>query len=337
MSSEFASPVGPERDPASFGSEEGRAAPSGNGVVLSGWLERREVSPALVAFLALGVVFIFFQAIGAAAGGVLLLAEGGVPEGVARADLFRYITREAPEILLIGNSVGQILGLALPVLALTRLHTSQLRGYLRIRTPDPAPFGWALLGWAGLVPVVQILERANRALPLPESVRAFDRQQMELVEQVLASDLGLAFNLMALAVVPAVCEELLFRGYVQRNLERSTGPIRGLLVTGFVFAVYHLRFTQLLPLAMLGLYLGYVLWVSRSLWTAAAVHFANNAFAVLLGSYAKRDPSLEIRSIEELPVPPGIVLLGGAVAAAAVWAMHRARTDREDERTPSES
>lgn len=331
MASPISRPDGPEGPPASPapGSPEGGSGGRSDGersegAVLSGWFERRGVSPALVAFFALAAVFILFQAVGAAAGGILLLAKGGVPEGIEQAELFTYLTEEAPEILLLGNSVGQVLGLALPVAFLARLHTPQVSTYLRVRSPDPAVFTWALVGWVGLVPIVQILERANRALPLPEAVRVFDRRQMELVEQVLASDLGLALNVVALAVVPALCEELLFRGYVQRNLERTAGAVRGFLITGFVFAIYHLRFTQILPLALLGCYLGYVLWRSRSVWTAVAVHFANNAFAVLLGSYAKRSSELEIDSVGELPVPLWTVLLGGAIVTGAIVALERA-------------
>lgn len=324
-------PDGPEGPPADSAPGSPESDPDGRSggdrsrrVVLSGWFERRGLSPALVAVLALGALFLLFQAVGAAAGGILLLVRGGVPEGIAQAELFTYVTEEAPEVLLLGNSVGQVLGLALPVAFLARLHTPQVSRYLRIRRPDPAVFTWALVGWMGLVPIVQILERANRVLPLPETVRAFDRRQMELVEQVLASDLGLAVNVVALAVVPALCEELLFRGYVQRNLERTAGAVRGFLITGFVFAIYHLRFTQILPLALLGCYLGYVLWRSRSVWTAVAVHFANNAFAVLLGSYAKRSSELEIDSVGELPIPLWTVLLGGMIVTGAILALERA-------------
>lgn len=313
-----AAPEGSNRAGNGDGAEDGS-------IVLSGWLERRGISPPIAAVVVLAGLFLVFQAVGGAAGALLLFLRGGVPQDLAQENLFAYITSEAPEVLLIGNSIGQVLGLAVPVLLIVRLHTPDWRAYLRLGRPDAGVLGWSLVGWVGLVPIVQLLERLNRSLPLPDGIRTFDRRQMELVEQVLASDLGLALNLVALAVVPAICEELLFRGYVQRNFERARGSVYGFLITGLVFAIYHLRLTQLLPLALLGIYLGYVLWRSRSVWTAAAVHFANNAFAVLLGTWAQSREHLEVEAIEELPLPTWALLLGVVIAAVAIGQLERRR------------
>lgn len=293
-------------------------------IPLTGWLERQRFSPVLVTLLALVVTFVLFQGIGMVAGAALLFARGGEPPQAMEGELVEYLTKHL-DILLIGNSIGQVLGLALPAFLLARLHTPAVMQYLRIQRPKLTLFGAGLLGWAALLPVVQWLGQVNQSLPLPESIQAFDESQMQLIEQVLGSDLGLLMNLLTLAVVPAICEELIFRGYVQRNLERAYGVMGGIIFTGVIFGFYHLRLTQVLPLILLGIYLGYVLWCTRSLWTAAAVHLANNGLAVFVGAYIKEHPELDVQSMEEVTVPGVTVVLGMLAAAGIVYWMYEHR------------
>jgi membrane protease YdiL (CAAX protease family) len=310
--------------PASLSPDSSRSTDS---VRLTGWFERNHYSPTLVALLTLVVTFILFQGIGTVAGALLLMMRGGMPADVPPEELLTHLLETYPDVVVVGNSIGQVLGLALPVWFLVGLHTPDRRRYLRIDTPDPWLFAAGLIGWVALLPVVQWLVHINEFLPLPDAVRVFDRQQMELIEKVLESNLGISTHLVSLALVPGICEELLFRGYLQRNFERTAGVVGGIVITGLIFGVYHLRLTQVLPLCALGLYLGFVLWSTKSLWTAVAVHFANNALAVGLGAYLKTNPELPVETMDEVRVPWYSVVFGLTATFYIMYWMFRRREE----------
>src|SRR5690606_8291101 len=118
-------------------------------------------------------------------------------------------------------------------------------------------------------------------------------------------------------------EELMFRGYVQRQAERGLGIAGGILFSGIIFGLYHLRLSQAIPLCILGIYLAWLVWRTGSLWPAIAVHFANNAIAIAIGAYISQRPEPEARALEQWEVPWHYLVLGILVFGAAVAAMQR--------------
>jgi len=93
---------------------------------------------------------------------------------------------------------------------------------------------------------------------------------------------GLGFNLLILAILPAIGEELLFRGYLQQKFEKWLGkPQLAIIITAILFSAIHLQFQGFLPRFMLGLVLGYFMYWSGSLWLPIIAHFCNNAMVVI--------------------------------------------------------
>ena len=303
-----------------------RWAPS-NTLLLDGPLERRSLRSATFNFvmglLALGGAFLVFQVlvsplllviqIGLSEGGMASLETIGNPD-----QLLASYTRE----LIISNSAGQLIGLALPALLMARLHTNGVSGYLRLRGVDLRLLLLAIVGVVGMQPVVQWLAQLNQNLPLPESVRLFEQTQLELIRSVLDSGLGVAFNLSMLALVPGLCEELLFRGYAQRQFERAAGPAGGVLLSGIIFGAYHLRPSQLLPLVVLGIYLAYLTWRTGSLWPAILVHIAHNGIAVVAARYAQEHPAYDLETLEQASMPWYAVLIGFAIVGSVLYVLH---------------
>lgn len=130
------------------------------------------------------------------------------------------------------------------------------------------------------------------------------------------------FNLIVLAITPALCEELLFRGYFQRQLERGVGVLWGIALSGVVFGLYHLRLTQVLPLSLLGVYLAYLTWRTGSLWPAIVVHFANNGLAVIVADFIRRREDIDMDVVDGLTVPWYVVVLSIALFSAVVYVLH---------------
>jgi hypothetical protein len=314
----------------------------GGPIFLNGPLERASASPTTLGFLTgllgLGAAFILFQLV---VSPVLLvvqisLSEGGMAglQTMSNPDeLLAAYTRE----LILSNSGGQLLGLALPAVLMARLHSTQAVRYLRIRRVDVRFLVLAAVGVLGLQPVVQWLAQVNQQLPLPEAVRAFEQTQLELIRTVLESGLGVSFNLIALALVPGVCEEFLFRGYAQRQFERASGAAGGILLSGVLFGLYHLRPSQVLPLVMLGLYLAYLTWRTGSLWPAVLVHMLHNGLAVVAAQYVQTHPSYDLQALEQAPMPWYAVLGGFAIFGAVLYVLHPLARRVRDSRSPHDS
>jgi len=295
-----------------------RSAP----IPLDGLLERNRFNPVLTAFLALILGMISYLIIGNVAIVVLLLMAGVGLDALAQ-DLPR-IMEEQTAVMLSANSLGLVLGMGVLALVLTRLHSRRVWAFLRVRTPDPISLALAVCGLFALIPAVQWIGNVNQAIPLPEFLRALEDMQMELIEKVLQGDLGILFSLTMIALTPALCEEVFFRGYVQRHFERGIGVAWGIVVTGLIFGLYHLRLTQVLPLSVLGVYLAYLTWRTGSLWIPIVVHFANNALGVATAEYIKGRPDLDIADLEQIPVPwyalvVGLLFFAGLMYALQQW------------------
>lgn len=294
------------------------------GVRLDGGMERTSFSPKTVALFtglfALGAAFILFQVIVTPIALISQIGLGNLQNLAANpSDLLASYTRE----LIVSNSAGQIFGLAIPAMLFARLHASRISGFLRLRGTDWGLLGWSVGGLIVLQPLVQWLAELNRMLPVPDSLRALDQSQIELIMEVLRSDLGLAFTVAMLAVVPGICEELLFRGYAQRQFERALGVSGGILLSGVLFGMYHLRLSQLLPLSVLGIYLAYLTWRTGSLLPAIVVHFLNNAVSVGVGRYMEASPSYSAASLQELSVPWYLAMLALVFFAGVLYVLHR--------------
>lgn len=323
---------GPKPPFAIEADSEGRPSPGGD-VLPDPWapsgilpldrlLERNQYPPWLTALLGLVGVFLLFQVIIAPVAMVVFLFLDGVrPDGLMEA-VVNVIEAHAGALIK-ANTIGQVLGIALTAWLLARWHSSDWRGFLRLRSVDGRLFVLAVLGLVALTPLVQWVGHFIDGLPWPAGIRAFEAPRAELIEKVFEQHLGFWPTLFMLAITPALCEEMFFRGYLQRQLERSLGVAGGILATGVIFGAFHISLIQLVPLTMLGLYMAYVTWRTGSLWPAVAVHFANNGLAVLVGSYAAARPDVGLDAVDNLSIPWYILVPALGLFAAIMLALHR--------------
>ena len=93
---------------------------------------------------------------------------------------------------------------------------------------------------------------------------------------------GLLLNLLIIALIPAVGEELTFRGVLQQSLTRRMNPHLAIFLSAAIFSFIHFQFYGFLPRMFLGILMGYMFYITGSLWTSIAMHFANNGTAVVL-------------------------------------------------------
>ena len=287
-------------------------------IPLSGVFERGRFAPWLTAVLLLVVGFVVYQAIAAVLMVVIVIVQGG--DALSAMDPVALIVEYAQEFLL-ANAVGQFGGLLLIAWIFARLHTRQVRPFLRLRKPDAALTALAVVGLFVLLPVVQWLAGLTDDLPQPQWLEEQESIQQELLEAVLLGDVSVLFSLFAIALTPALCEEIVFRGYVQRQFERSGGVAAGIILSGVLFGLYHLRPSEAVALSVLGIYLAYLAWRTGSLWVPIIVHFVNNAFAVSVAAYLRTRPDLDLDALESIEVPWFLALACAAVVAGLVYFM----------------
>lgn len=130
----------------------------------------------------------------------------------------------------------------------------------------------------------------------------------------------LLINLAIMALLPAIGEELFFRGSLQKALLRLTNtPWLAILITSVVFALLHGTFFKILPIFMLGLVLGIVYYFTRNLWYTILIHFFNNAFAVLSVYYGDRSETLKKLSGDGFTFPVYGALISLAITIGILY------------------
>ena len=150
-----------------------------------------------------------------------------------------------------------------------------------------------------IVPLINLTGMWNAHLKLPEFLSgvenwmmAREEQASGLTELLVKSDniSQLLVNLVMIAVIPAVGEELFFRGIIQTALTRWTRNYHwAIWVAAFVFSFFHLQFYGFLPRMILGVVFGYLLVWSGTIWLPILAHFLNNATAVLAYHYIGKE------------------------------------------------
>lgn len=95
----------------------------------------------------------------------------------------------------------------------------------------------------------------------------------------------LLVNILVIGGSAGICEEVMFRGVIQRSLERF-GAFLSILVGGFLFGLFHMDFQKLIGTFLLGMLIGFIVYRTNSLFAGMFAHFTNNSLAVLISSLA---------------------------------------------------
>jgi membrane protease YdiL (CAAX protease family) len=165
-------------------------------------------------------------------------------------------------------------------------------------------------------PFVMWLGELNQLIPLPKWMTEFEEDATKQMKAFLKAEspVDIVINVIIIAVLPAFCEEICFRGALQRIIiQICRSPWVGIVVTSVFFSALHLQFQGFLPRMFLGVILGAIFWYSGSLWPSIVAHFVNNAVQVVAVSYAPE-------YIEKNPsVPVLAALISGFIVALTLW------------------
>lgn len=141
-----------------------------------------------------------------------------------------------------------------------------------------------------IIPFVNLLGDLNQQVELPKALEGIENwmktseeQARILTEKLLAvKDIhGLFLNIFLIAMLPALGEELFFRGALQRILHEWKGAIFAIWIAAFIFSAIHVQFYGFIPRLLMGAFFGYLLYWSGNLLLPILAHFINNVLAVI--------------------------------------------------------
>lgn len=240
-----------------------------------------KISPVAAAFIGLAGGFFLYQIIGA----LLTVLIFGLNLESIPVNSLRLMTM-----------AGQILFILLPALLFAKWIYSDVGKIIRIRKPDLKELGLFVIGIIILTPLLQsylymqnyfleILAKNSSAI---NSIKSFFDALNEMVEKTYGNLLSasnifeLTLVVIVVAVVPALSEETMFRGFIQRSFELKYKKYLAAIITALFFSLYHFNPYGFVPLFILGAFFGFAAYKSKTLIIPMILHFLNNFSAVSL-------------------------------------------------------
>ena len=239
------------------------------------------MSPTKAAVYSLFIVFFLYQF----GGGMLHLLIFGFDLNDANMNAFRLFT-----------AAGQILLILAPALILAKVVYIDVTPILRVKMPHWKEIAIFILGLVIVIPLLQnfilvqnyIIQQLADVSTFFESVKLFfDEMDQHLVSTYgnilsASSIFEMILIVLVVAVVPGVCEEVFFRGFVQKSFEFSIKPFWAIFITSLAFSLYHFNPYGLLALLILAMYFGFSVYLSNSILIPILLHFLNNLFSIIV-------------------------------------------------------
>ena len=178
--------------------------------------------------------------------------------------------------------IRQLAFVAAPVVLMAVLLTMKPRHGLALRWPSLKAWGLSVvLAVLLLPPLAEVSYRIINEVPDVKKLLTENHPLAEALESVRARDAATRLRyFLALAVLPALCEELAFRGFILTGLRSRFRPWTAILLSSFLFALSHLNVFQFLPSFILGVVLGILAVRSSSVLPGMLFHLLHNAFVI---------------------------------------------------------
>jgi len=260
-----------------------------------------QISPVAAAFLVLFVSFFLYQFVG----GFFTFLFVGLE-----------ITNENAGYVRLFTSISQIIFMLLLSILFAKAIYNDFKGIFRVSKPNSSEVLYSILGLILIVTGSQVyiyiqtillenFKSANPSLnPIFELLEKIDKLiEKTYIEITTAHNIFDYFSVvLSVALVPAFCEEFLFRGFVQSNFEKRMKPFWAIVLTAFLFSIFHFNPFALLPLFLLGAYFSYLVYLTESIFIPVVLHFLNNFITVTLFYTMKSDELLKTRPSIDIPL-----------------------------------
>lgn len=291
---------------------------------------RPMIPPFKAGILGLVGAFVFYQIIG----GFLTLSIFGTDPASTNLTALRLM-----------QIVAQFLFIFLPAVVFAKYIYEDVSTVLRISMPDWKELALFLLGVVLLTPILHnylslqefALNHLAAGSEFWAGVKDFFDSVNEMQEEMFSGllkvdnffDIILIF--IVVTITPALCEEAMFRGYIQKSFELQAKPFVAIGLTAVFFALYHFNMYGLIPLIMLGAYFGYAAYKSDSLLIPIILHFLNNLSATIIYFTTEEGGMVTGMPIESIDVMETVwgLLLSIFLFAIVIVVIHRFYENRD--------
>lgn len=239
------------------------------------------ISPVGAAFLVLFVSFFLYQLVG----GLLTFQFVGL-----------QITKENAGYVRLFTSISQIIFMLVLSILFAKIIYNDFTNTFKARMFSPVELLISIVGLVIVVFASQVylyiqshyIELIKSSSPAFKKILDFfdslDKMVQKSYIELLAMDnfLDYVSIVISIALVPAFCEEFLFRGFVQSSFEKRLNIFWTIVITSIIFAIFHFNPFALLPLFALGAYFSYVVYLTDSIFISVILHFLNNFFTITI-------------------------------------------------------
>ena len=196
------------------------------------------------------------------------------------------------------NALASIIAFGLPGIAVAFFSKNKLvseLGFARIKN-------WNQIGLVILIAITGLflsgaLGDLTEKIPTPIALKNWATQMEDQYKKALyamtqmKSVLDLLFAIIAVAVVPAIVEELFFRASLQKIIMDWTGkPYVAIVVTAVIFSAFHFSYFGFLSRMSLGIILGIIYYYTKTIWLPMLMHFINNGIGITILYFVRNDP-----------------------------------------------
>lgn len=211
--------------------------------------------------------------------------------------IFGFNVEDAPvNGIRLMTMAGQFLFILLPAILFSKIFYQNVSAIIKLRIPNWQEVLLFVAGIIILTPLMQsYLYIQNYFIDELAKISSFIssiKEALDLMNEFIEETYGgliTASNffegilvVLVIAVTPAICEEFMFRGFIQRSFEFKVKPFYAALITAFFFGIYHFNPYGIIPLIGIGLYFGFAAYMSNSILIPVLMHFLNNFSAVML-------------------------------------------------------
>jgi len=189
--------------------------------------------------------------------------------------------------MMLVNSVAIFL---IPPLIYSYFYSDSTFGFLKLKTAPTKTHIFLTIGiMVCAIPFINFLSEFNTLvldamLGEDNALKLLEKSAEKKLDSIF-NDLsfgGLLMNILVVAIMPAISEELSFRGALQQSLVRWTKKQHlSIIFTGLIFSAAHSQFYGFIPRAFLGIMFGYMVMWSGSLWIPIIAHFVNNGITAV--------------------------------------------------------
>ena len=193
-------------------------------------------------------------------------------------------------LVLTTTSIGTFM--LVPAWVISKYGGVPLTYFLKLKPPLLATTGLTLGITLSFAVVNSVIIERNESIVFPEFLSAFEaylqaqEAQLAVLTRFITEFDGLGhffLGLIAIAIIPAIGEEFLFRGLFQNIFHTALrNPHIAIWVSAFLFSAFHNQFYGLVPRMLLGAIFGYLYYWSGSLAWSVFAHFINNGFSLLM-------------------------------------------------------